>query len=173
MDMIMSDSTITRRDFNTGATAAAAIVGTAGRALAQSAAPLDLAILNGRVMDQETGFDQVANVGVKDGRIVSITTEEIAGARTIDASGHVVAPGFIDTHFHWPRAIGNKIALRDGRTTVMDLEMGTLGTLVNDWYAAREGSNQTNYGLSLIHISENGGKLRAAIGVPLPLHTGH
>ncbi len=149
--MIMSDSTITRRDFNTGATAAAAIVGTAGRALAQSAAPLDLAILNGRVMDPETGFDQVANVGVKDGRIVSITTEELSGARTIDASGHVVAPGFIDTHFHWPRAIGNKIALRDGRTTVMDLEMGTLGTLVNDWYAAREGSNQTNYGCATSH----------------------
>ena len=63
----------------------------------------------------------------------------------------MVAPGFIDTHFHWPRAIGNKIALRDGRTTVMDLEMGTLGTLVNDWYAAREGSNQTNYGCATSH----------------------
>ena len=33
----------------------------------------DLVILNGRVMDPETMFDDVANVGVKDGIIVAIT----------------------------------------------------------------------------------------------------
>ena len=55
-----------------------------------------------------------ANVGVKDGRIAAITKDAIAGKETIDAKGLVVAPGFIDTHFHWPRPIGYKIALRDG-----------------------------------------------------------
>ncbi|MGB5391057.1 MAG: D-glutamate deacylase, partial [Thermoanaerobaculia bacterium] len=48
----------------------------------------DLVILNGRVMDPETSFDNVRNVGIKDGKIVTITEESIKGKETIDATGH-------------------------------------------------------------------------------------
>jgi adenine deaminase len=87
----------------------------------------DLVILNGRVMDPQTKHDAVANVGVKDGRIAVITEDKITARETIDATGHVVAPGFIDTHWHYDRPWSNKLALRDGRTTVLDLEIGTHG----------------------------------------------
>ena len=60
----------------------------------------DVVILNGRVMDPETLFDDVANVGIKDGRIATITKQQIKGKETINAEGHVVSPGFIDTHYH-------------------------------------------------------------------------
>lgn len=63
-------------------------------ALAQS---YDVVILNGRVMDPETGFDQIANVGINNGWI---TADTIAGIETIDATNHVVAPGFIDLEQH-------------------------------------------------------------------------
>jgi N-acyl-D-glutamate deacylase len=53
----------------------------------------DIVITNGRVMDPETMYDAVSNVGIKDGRITAITREEISGEETIDATGHVVAPG--------------------------------------------------------------------------------
>ena len=40
----------------------------------------DVVILNGRVMDPETMFDAVRNVGIKDGRIAAITKDEISGS---------------------------------------------------------------------------------------------
>lgn len=111
------------------------------------AADHDLVILNGRVMDPETMLDDVLNVGVKDGKIVAITKNKIAGGETIDATGHVVAPGFIDTHFHSLDGLSMKIAARDGVTTGMDLEIGALN--VDEWYAAKEGKWPLNYGTTV------------------------
>ena len=50
------------------------------------AADYDLVILNGRVMDPESGLDGIRNVGVSDGRIAAVTTESIKGKQSIDAS---------------------------------------------------------------------------------------
>jgi N-acyl-D-aspartate/D-glutamate deacylase len=89
-----------------------------------AAADYDLVILNGRVMDPETGLDAVRNVGVKDGKIATITAAAIQGRQTIDARDHVVAPGFIDVHSHGQDAFAFKLKLRDGVTTAMEIEAG-------------------------------------------------
>lgn len=109
----------------------------------------DVVILNGRVMDPETDFDAVRNVGIKDGIIVSITEDEISGKRTIDAKGYVVAPGFIDFEQHGQTAWGFKVNLRDGVTTQMDCEVGALN--IAEWYAKREGKLQANFGTTVGH----------------------
>jgi N-acyl-D-glutamate deacylase len=127
------------------------ILGACVAASSSMASDFDVVILDGRVMDPESGHDAVANVGIRDGEIVTITKRRISGEETIDASGHVVAPGFIDTHNHWQRVMGYKIALRDGVTTSFDLEYGTLGSKVADWYAEREGKTQMNYGTASSH----------------------
>ena len=111
----------------------------------------DLVILNGRVMDPETMFDAVRNVGIKDGKIAKITRKNIKGKETIDARNHVVAPGFIDTHFHGTSVMSYKLALRDGLTSAMDLEVGTLGSYMNQWYKEREGKTQLNFGAASAH----------------------
>jgi alpha-D-ribose 1-methylphosphonate 5-triphosphate diphosphatase PhnM len=84
----------------------------------------DIAIINGRVMDPETNFDAARNVCVKDRKIARITEGNVSGKETIDASGHVVAPGFIDTHHHGAGNLwGVKASLRDGVTTPLDLDV--------------------------------------------------
>lgn len=116
-----------------------------------SADDFDVVILNGRVMDPETFYDSIANVGIKDGRIKTITKDQITGDETIDASGHVVTAGFIDQHFHWTRPLGYKLALRDGITTAMDLEAGADGRKIAQWYEMHEGRSLVNYGTGASH----------------------
>ena len=107
----------------------------------------DLVINNGRVMDPETMFDDIANVGITKGRIVAISKQPLSGTETIDATGHVVAPGFIDTHYHSLDVFSTKMALRDGVTTGMDLEAGSFN--VKEWYDEKAKTGwQVNYGTS-------------------------
>ena len=113
-------------------------------------ATFDIAILNGRVMDPETGFDQVANVGINNGFVTEITTDGITGTRVIDASGNVVAPGFIDYHSHAQEPYGHKLYVRDGVTTPLDLEVGAFP--IDDFYDFWEGKAFVNYGTNVAHI---------------------
>ncbi len=112
------------------------------------AADYDLVINGGRVMDPETNYDAVANVGIKDGRIAAITKNEITGKDTINAKGLVVAPGFIDTHFHSVDPFATKLVVADGVTTGMDLEAGA--TRIAEWYDRKNKAGwQVNYGTTV------------------------
>ena len=110
---------------------------------------LDTVIHGGRVMDPECDFDGVRNVGIKGGRIVAISMESMRATNIIQADGYVVAPGFIDTHFHSLDMFSVKLGLRDGVTTGMDLEYGAWP--VDAWYAAKEGEWPMNYGTTVSH----------------------
>lgn len=127
------------------------VLGLLGASPVLAAAPYDVVILGGRVMDPETGLDAIRNVGIRSGSIASISDGGMRGATTIDATGRVVTAGFIDAHFHWPRPMGYKIGLRDGMTSALDLEFGTLGEQVEQWYEKRAGNAQVNYGTSASH----------------------
>ncbi len=111
----------------------------------------DLVINNGRVIDPETMYDDIANVGITDGRIVMISKKPLQGAETVDATGKIVAPGFIDTHFHFQMPAGYSLGLRDGLTSSIDFELGCAGSYMADWYEARAGVTQANYGCAVSH----------------------
>src|ERR1041385_131061 len=57
----------------------------------------DVLIKNGRIVDGSGRAAYVADIGIKNDRIVTIgKLSQATAARTIDAQGLVVAPGFID-----------------------------------------------------------------------------
>jgi N-acyl-D-amino-acid deacylase len=60
----------------------------------------DLVIRNATVIDGTRAPRFQADIGLKDGRIARIGTVEGAAAHSIDASGQIAAPGFIDAHTH-------------------------------------------------------------------------
>ena len=49
----------------------------------------DVVILGGRVMDPETGRDEIANVGIADGQIRAITVDDITGRQIILSLIHI------------------------------------------------------------------------------------
>ena len=77
----------------------------------------DTVITGGRVMDPASGYDQVANVGIIGERIALISTDPLTGKATVDATGKVVAPGFIDVLSYEPNSYGVWYKLGDGVTT--------------------------------------------------------
>ncbi|MBS0362346.1 MAG: amidohydrolase family protein, partial [Proteobacteria bacterium] len=98
-------------------------------------------------MDPETGADRVANVGIRGGRIAAIAKAPLTGARTINAKGLVVAPGFIDLHSHGQDPFGYDQQAHDGVTTSLELEAGVYP--IQPFYAARAGKTRINYGASV------------------------
>lgn len=114
------------------------------------AADFDLVILHGRVMDPESKLDAVRNVGIRNGKIETLSSRQIKGRTTIDGKGLVVSPGFIDLHEHGQIPENYRAQVMDGVTSSLELEVGVPD--INAWYAERAGKTPVNYGASIGHI---------------------
>jgi len=75
---------------------------------------LDYLIRNGRVFDGCNFLD--ADVALKDGKIEAVGKIPAPAKKTIDASGCVVSPGFIDVHTHCDLAVMSLIGVRRARS---------------------------------------------------------
>jgi dihydroorotase len=101
-------------------------------------------------MDPESTLDAVRHVGIRGGRIEAISETPLQGTRIVDATNHVVAPGFIDLHEHGQLEESYAMMVRDGVTSAFELEVGTAD--VDAWYAARQAGQIVNHGVSVGHI---------------------
>ncbi len=111
----------------------------------------DIAIVGGRVMDPASGLDAVRTVVVRGDRVVAVTADDVQAHRVIDASGLVVAPGFVDLlarirPLHEPQ----RYKIKDGVTTVVSMHGGPVD--VDGWYRAFEADGaMVNYGTTVGH----------------------
>src|SRR3972149_2471050 len=98
-----------------------------------SGVTFDVVILNGRVMDPETSFDETGvNVGIMGGEITEVTKERIKGSIEIDATGKAVSPGFIDVLSYDPNERGAWYKVSDGVTTNLAMHGGAAD--ITAWY---------------------------------------
>lgn len=116
--------------------------------MAESSKQYDIVLLNGYVMDPESGLEGVYNLGIEGNRISAISTEQLEGREVVDVRNLVVAPGFIDIISHGQK-YNSKHSIHDGVTTALDLEGGVYP--VGAWYDSREGKALTHFGVVVSH----------------------
>ena len=109
----------------------------------------DVVIEGGRAMDPASGLDAVRNIGIIGDRIAKISGEPLEGDVVLDATGHIVAPGFIDLHEHGQSPENYRAQIEDGVTTALELEIGVED--IAEFYAERKGQAAVNYGASISH----------------------
>ena len=123
---------------------------------AQPAARYDLVIAAGIVIDGTGRAGSAADVGIKDGRIVVVgRVPRSQAAQVIEASGLVVAPGFIDVHTHADNLVERPAASNFVRMGVTTIVAGNCGGSALDIAAAlsalREGGAAINYATLIGH----------------------
>jgi N-acyl-D-amino-acid deacylase len=96
----------------------------------------DIVIKNGRVLDGTGNPWYYADIGVEKGKITEIGRLDDA-EKMIDASGHIVAPGFIDIHSHSDLTVlidpMAQSKIRQGVTTEVIGQCGNSAAPMNDW----------------------------------------
>jgi N-acyl-D-aspartate/D-glutamate deacylase len=110
----------------------------------------DVVIRGARVLDPESKLDAVRDVGIRAGKVAAISTSSLNGGKRVwDAKGLILAPGFIDLHWHGKEPSSDSYEILDGVTASFELEIGTAD--VDGWYKAREGKSIIHHGVAAGH----------------------
>src|SRR5258705_4665158 len=127
-------------------------------------AEYDLVVRNGTLATASDVFR--ADIGVVDGRVVTIGAKVGAGRREIDAKGRIVTPGGVDSHCHIAQRSSAGVMTADdfftptrsaacgGTTTVIPFTAQhrgmSLRQVVKDYPAAAESNDAVDYAFHLI-----------------------
>ena len=113
----------------------------------------DLVLHGGRVIDPDSGLDAARDVGVRNGRIVTVSAASLTGERHLDVSALVVAPGFVDLHSHAWTPVAMRMHARDGVTTALELESGSYPVASHGTHGAiaLAGRSPIHFGASVGH----------------------
>ncbi len=128
----------------------------------------DVVIRHGSVIDGLGGPARVADVALRGDRIVEVgAVADVSGAKTIDASGLTVAPGFIDVHSHASTGLAESLnegqqLLAQGLTTVV---LNPDGGGPIDLAAQRRSYEQHGIGVNVALYVPHGSIRREVLGM--------
>jgi dihydropyrimidinase len=121
----------------------------------------DITLTGGTVVTAEGSFP--ADVAIRDGRIAGVGHAlPDDGSETVDVTGRLLMPGFIDGHTHMDMPFGGTItaddwdtgtaaALAGGTTMIVDFSLQEVGDSLADaiatWHGKAEGKTHIDYGL--------------------------
>ena len=95
----------------------------------------DVVIKNGTIIDPKRKKSTIANLGISNGKISTITREDINGDTELNVEGKIVCPGIIDIHAH---VEGNldcaKVMAAMGVTTVYNGNCGMSPENMKEFY---------------------------------------
>ena len=130
------------------------------------APPFDLLITNARIVDGSGNPWFRADVAIKDGRIARIGRfGPESAARTIDARGQILAPGFIDVHTHVESIYSLPAAENFVRMGVTTLVTGNCGTSATDVGQFLGRIKQTPLTVNLATLIAHGSVRRKVMGL--------
>jgi N-acyl-D-aspartate/D-glutamate deacylase len=151
--------------------ACAAVASFASASASASSETVDILIRGGTLVDGTGAPEKRADVGIRGDRIVFVGDARsggITGTKTLDASGMVVAPGFIDPHTHTSGDLSDSLRrsnipyLMQGVTTVITNNDGG-GSIHVDSLVARWSSN--GIGTNAAAFVGQGSVRRAVMGM--------
>ncbi len=168
-------SRMTRRKFIATAAKTAAVIAATGAVpelvgCAPRQYDFDTLITGGTVYDGTDAAPQVADIGIRKGRIAKIGKITRTAAKVVDAKGLIVTPGFIDIHTHcdltfkrlgmkrylayfMPSFKGNYNYLYQGVTTVVTGNCGMGYTNLEEWFDIHK---SVNFGSNVYHLAPHG-----------------
>jgi len=129
-----------------------------------SAAPFDLLLINGQIIDGTGKPPYRGSIAIRDGRIAAVGRVDGAAKKTIDVKGLAIAPGFIDVHTHAENIESHPAAKAFLRMGVTTLVLGNCGSSRLDLGAYFKKLEQRGFSPNVCSLIGHGTVRRQAMG---------
>lgn len=127
---------------------------------------LDVAVNHAVVIDTEHNVEKKINIGINAGKIAVLTTEELAGERTIEAENLIASPGFIDVHGHVDGyAYSGELSACQGITTTVGGNCGLSPVDIAGFFSRQM---QHGFVINQAELIGHSFSLRQAVGINDP-----